>query len=101
MPFEQWELDFARDKHPVAEVWFWVRMTYALLEFAHRNPALDRKAIAAAVVALSSGQNQVVVEPAAAGNELKRLMKNPPPELLDMANFSPDGFFNGGGEHLR
>ena len=100
-PFEQWELDFMRDKHPGAEVWFWVRMTYALLDFARRNPALDRKAIAAAVVALSSGQDHVVVEPAAAANELKRLMKYPPPELLDMANFSPDGYFNSDREYLR
>jgi len=100
-PFEQWELDFMRDKHPDAEVWLWVGMTYALLEFAHRNPALDRETIAAAVVALSSGQDHVVVEPAVVADELKRLMDNPPPELFDMGNFTPKGHFDSDREYLR
>ena len=98
--FEQWELHFMRDKYPGAEVWFWVRMTYALLEFAHRNPTADRQTIARAVLALSFGKDSDV-NPAAVRNGLKRLMTNPPPELLDMVNFTPDGHLNSDRAYLR
>lgn len=58
--FEDWELQFLRDQNPENEVALWVQGTYAFLEFVHRNPDVDPKAVFAAVSQLLVGRTDLI-----------------------------------------
>ena len=98
--FEDWELGFMRDSHPAIEVGQWMKCAYAMLEFSHRNPTTDQKAVFQAVVQLSNC-NDEGIKPKSVATELKQLMANPPMAMTDPNNFTEDGKYKAGEKHLR
>jgi hypothetical protein len=97
--FEQWERGFLRDTHPEREIAHWTRLTYALLEFTHRNPNANPESIFKALNALGSGRGDLV-KPRAVRRELEKLYRKADRRLSDPSNFAPDGRLSAGG-HLE
>ncbi len=98
--FEEWERGFLQDANPAKEVAIWSKATYAFLEFAHRNPRADKKALFAALVSAINGRADKI-KPKAVARQLEKLFRNSPRALANMKNFTPDGHFTGGEKHLR
>ena len=98
--FEDWELGFMRDANPGSEVAAWLKATYAMLEFSHRNPSANVDALFTAVSRLMNG-NDSGIKPASVATKLKKLMANPPKAMSNPENFTEDGKFKAGEKHLR
>ncbi|TWU20326.1 hypothetical protein [Bythopirellula polymerisocia] len=97
--FEDWELNFLRDSNPVGEVVIWTGVTYALLEFTHRNPQAIKKGVFGALVCIVNGREDRV-SPESVAAELKTLL-NGIPAIRDLDNYSEDGHFKAAEKHLR
>jgi hypothetical protein len=97
--FEQWERGFLQDMHPAREVAHWMKLTYAFLEFCHREPRADPQGIFRYLC--EQGLRDVETRPRSVGPKLKRLYANPPKVLRSLENFTEDGHLKTRENHLR
>jgi hypothetical protein len=98
--FEDWELGFKRDTHPESEIAYWVKATYAYLEFTHRHPHFDKDKVFAALINLINGRDDLV-GPKSFRKQLKDLVSKPPDLILDTDNYTEDGHLKIPEEHLQ
>lgn len=98
--FEDWELDFLRERNPVREIAWWSQATYAYLEFCHRSPGVNKEAVFGAITAILAGQ-PANIKPKSVEKKLRKLFTNPPKAMADVHNFTEDGVFKAGPKHLR
>lgn len=98
--FEDWELEFTRDPQPSSAAATWTRQTYTYLEFVHKHPNVDKKAVFGAVMCLMNGQEDRV-EPADVAQKLKKLLANAPNLLVNAESFTKDGRLKTKEKHLQ
>jgi hypothetical protein len=98
--FEDWELGFLQETSPGTELGYWVRATYAFLEYNHRNPSANKQAVYQAIAMMLLGQDDRVL-PRSTATKLRKLAGKPPRILANIENFTLDGRLTTGKKHLR
>ncbi len=76
-----------------------MRLTYAWLEFTHRNPGTDAKTVLQALLHISAGRGDAV-KPRTVRRKLEKLCRKIPARFSDPDTFTEDGHLKGGG-HLE
>jgi hypothetical protein len=89
-----------RDANPSTEAATFCRLTYALLEFSHRNPGVNRGELFRFLISVVNG-NPIEVNPPSLLEEVGSLLSHAPESLGDVTNFTEDGYFTAGPAHLR